>query len=85
MISDKGPTDDPATIICCGLRKSLSKENSNAETAHVANRPDIFLGHGPRDEDDMTADGFIALQVHGGKHKETLGVRWRKIRILSSD
>jgi hypothetical protein len=33
-------------------------------------------------EDDLTAEGFIALQVHGiGKRQETLEVRWRNLRI----
>ena len=33
-------------------------------------------------EDDMTAEGFIGLQVHGvGETKEPLSVRWRNIRI----
>jgi len=32
--------------------------------------------------DDMTAEGFIALQVHGvGKRIEPLTVRWRNLRI----
>ncbi len=34
-------------------------------------------------EDDMTAEGFIALQVHGVGRKEQVGkqIRWRNIRI----
>lgn len=34
-------------------------------------------------EDDMTAEGFIALQVHGVGQKEQVGkqIRWRHIRI----
>lgn len=33
-------------------------------------------------KDDMTAKGFIALQVHGiGNREETMQVRWRNIRI----
>lgn len=39
-------------------------------------------------KDNMTASGFIALQVHGiGKKEETLQVRYRKVRIqeLGSD
>ena len=33
-------------------------------------------------KDSMTSKGFIALQVHGvGKNEETMGVRWRNIRI----
>ncbi len=33
-------------------------------------------------KDDMTAEGFIALQVHGvGKRQDPIQVRWRNIRI----
>mgnify|MGYP001427371449 CR=1 FL=1 len=33
-------------------------------------------------KDDMTAKGFIGLQVHGvGDRKETMQVKWRNIRI----
>lgn len=33
-------------------------------------------------DDDMTPEGFIALQVHGvGDRKEPMEVRWRNIRI----
>jgi len=33
-------------------------------------------------KDDMTPEGFIALQVHGvGKRTETFQVRWRNLRI----
>lgn len=37
--------------------------------------------------DDMTAKGFIALQVHGigSKKQEGLTVRWKNIRILTED
>jgi hypothetical protein len=37
--------------------------------------------------DDMTASGFIALQVHGIKRPEQEGltVRWKNIRILTED
>lgn len=38
--------------------------------------------------DDMTASGFIGLQVHGiGKHKEKEGkqIRWRNIRIATEN
>lgn len=38
--------------------------------------------------DDMTAEGFIALQVHGiGKNKEKEGqqIKWRNIRIKTED
>jgi len=37
--------------------------------------------------DDMTSEGFIALQVHGihSKEQEGLTVRWRGIRILTND
>ena len=38
--------------------------------------------------DEMTREGFIALQVHGiGKNKEKQGqtVRWRNIRIITDN
>ena len=36
--------------------------------------------------DAMTAQGFIALQVHGvGDRKDELTVRWRRIRIKTLD
>lgn len=36
--------------------------------------------------DDMTAEGFIGLQVHGvGDREEAMQVSWRKIRIDTSD
>lgn len=36
--------------------------------------------------DDMTAKGFIALQVHGvGTREEPMSVRWRNIRIKVSE
>jgi len=37
--------------------------------------------------DDMTAEGFIALQVHGirDKKQEGLTVRWKNIEILTED
>jgi len=36
--------------------------------------------------DDMTAEGFIALQVHGvGNREEPMQVSWRKIRIDTAD
>lgn len=38
--------------------------------------------------DDMTPEGFIALQVHGiGKNKEVEGrtIRWRNIRIMTTN
>lgn len=31
--------------------------------------------------DDMTAEGFIALQVHGTNEEEPMSVRWRNIRL----
>ncbi|MCH8244056.1 MAG: DUF1080 domain-containing protein [Planctomycetes bacterium] len=37
-------------------------------------------------QDDLTAAGFIALQVHGvGGRQDPLEVRWRRIRILPLD
>ena len=37
-------------------------------------------------EDDMTAEGFIALQVHGvGGRKDPLDVSWRNIRIRDAN
>ncbi len=47
-----------------------------------------WLNNEPRADfkDDLTAEGFIALQVHGvGDRKDPLKVRWRKIRILPLD
>lgn len=35
--------------------------------------------------DTMTLRGFIALQVHGSKAKETKEIRWRSIRIQDFD
>ncbi|MFY0653403.1 MAG: DUF1080 domain-containing protein [Cyclobacteriaceae bacterium] len=38
--------------------------------------------------DDLTAEGFIGLQVHGiGDHKENAGktIRWRNIRIMTEN
>ena len=33
-------------------------------------------------KDDMTAKGFIGLQVHGvGKKEEPMSVKWRNVRI----
>ncbi|MBX7258870.1 MAG: DUF1080 domain-containing protein [Candidatus Hydrogenedentes bacterium] len=36
-------------------------------------------------DDSMTLRGFIALQVHSSKSKETKQVRWRNIRIQDFD
>jgi len=36
-------------------------------------------------QDDKTASGFIALQVHSTKSKKPLQVRWRKIRLQELD
>ena len=36
--------------------------------------------------DDMTASGFITLQVHGvGGNEEKMSIRWRKVRIREID
>ena len=47
-----------------------------------------WLNNVPRADfkDDLTAEGFIALQVHGvGGRQDPLEVRWRKIRIRPLD
>ncbi len=45
-----------------------------------------WLNEVPRADfvDDLTAEGFIALQVHGvGKRQDPIEVRWRNLRIRS--
>lgn len=53
----------------------------------VGNHLRTFLNEVPAADliDNMTAKGFIALQVHGiGKKEEQMQVRWRNIRLMEN-
>ncbi len=53
----------------------------------IGNHLRTFLNEVPAADliDDMTAKGFIALQVHGiGKKDEQMQVRWRNIRLMEN-